>query len=130
MDFAPSAECTRVYDLDTVNSLSQLLKDQTVTSGQEAITITLPGLCGMVIKENVCDPNILQNRSVTEGNPVVLRGSNVTAVLWVNRCGGSRDIRASLAMILRGRLEITTGWSHVAKHIYPRSTERNRRRSF
>ena len=41
---------------------------------------------------------ILQDRPETEGDPVLLRGDNVTAVSWVNRCGGSRDKRASLAM--------------------------------
>ena len=59
---------------------------------------------------------ILKYRPETEGDPVLLRGDNVTAVSWVNRCGGSRDKRASLAMRRLGRVEITSAWSHVAKH--------------
>ena len=35
----------------------------------------------------------------------------------VNRCGGARDKRASLDLRLLGRLEITSGWSHIAKYI-------------
>ena len=48
---------------------------------------------------------------------MLLIGDNVAAVSRVDRCGRSRDQRASSAMILLGRLEITSGWSHVAEHI-------------
>ncbi|CAB1116852.1 unnamed protein product [Ectocarpus sp. CCAP 1310/34] len=47
----------------------------------------------------------------------MMRGDNVSAVSWVNRCGGSRDRRAGLLMRLLGRMEIENGWCHVAKHI-------------
>ena len=102
------------YDLNI--NLSQLLKDQTVTSGQEAIIINLLELCGMVLTAFVTQV-ILQDRPETKGDPVLLRGENVTVVSWVNRCGGSCDKRASLAMRLLSRLEITSGWSHAPKHI-------------
>ena len=45
-----------------------------------------------------------------------MRG-DIAAVSWINRYGGSRNRRAALAMRLLGRLEITSGWSHDAKHI-------------
>ena len=48
------------------------------------------------------------------GDTVLLRGDNVSAL---NRCGGARDKRAALVMRIMGRLEITSGWSHKAKHI-------------
>ena len=102
------------YDVDT--NLSHLLKKQTVTCGQEAITINLLELCGMVMTAFVALV-ILQNRPEPEGDPVLLRGDNAVAVSWVNRWGRSRDERASLTMRLLGRLEITSGWSHVSKHI-------------
>ena len=51
------------------------------------------------------------------GDTVLLRGDNVSAVSWLNRCGGARDKRAALVMRIMGRLEITSGWSHKAKHI-------------
>ena len=44
-------------------------------------------------------------------------GDNVSAVSWINRCGGSRNRLAARAMRLLGRLEITSSWSHDAKHI-------------
>ncbi|CAN0511574.1 unnamed protein product, partial [Scytosiphon promiscuus] len=47
----------------------------------------------------------------------LLRGENVAAVSWVNRCGGSRNGRVTLAMRLLGRLEIKSGWIHDAKHL-------------
>ena len=45
-----------------------------------------------------------------------MRG-DIAAASWINRYGGSRNRRAALAMRLLGRLEITSGWSHDAKHI-------------
>ena len=51
------------------------------------------------------------------GDAVLLRGDNVSAMSWLNRCGGTRDKRAALVVRIMGRLEITSGWSHKAKHI-------------
>ena len=56
------------------------------------------------------------------GDPIVMHGDNVAAVTWVNRGGGARDKIACLLMTMLGRLEITGGWSHDAKHI-PRGAE-------
>ena len=47
----------------------------------------------------------------------MMRGYNVAAVTWVNRCGGAMDKRVCLLMSMLGRLEIKGGWSHDAKHI-------------
>ena len=46
-----------------------------------------------------------------------MRGDNVAAATWVNRCGGARDKCACPLMRMLGRLEINGGWSHDAKHI-------------
>lgn len=46
-----------------------------------------------------------------------MRGDNVAAVTWVNKCGVERDKRARMLMRMPGRLEIKGGWIHVAKHI-------------
>ena len=51
------------------------------------------------------------------GDIVLLRGDSISAVSWLNRCGGARDKRAALVMRTMGRLEITSGWSQKAKHI-------------
>ena len=47
--------------------------------------------------------DILQDKPETEGDPVLLRGDNVTAVSWVNRCGGSRDKRAFISYEITGQ---------------------------
>ena len=60
---------------------------------------------------------MLADRLTTEGESVMMRGDNVSAVSWVNRCGGSRDRRAGITMIMLGRMEIESGWCQVAKHI-------------
>ena len=57
------------------------------------------------------------NRPEYAGDTVLLRGNNVSAVSWLNRCGGARDKRAALVMRTMGRLKITSGWSHKAQHI-------------
>lgn len=44
-------------------------------------------------------------------------GDSVSAVSWVNRCGGSRGRRTGILMRLLGRMEIASDWCHVAKHI-------------
>ena len=47
----------------------------------------------------------------------MMRGDNVSAVSWVNRCGGSRNRRAGIFIGMLGRMEIERGWRQVAKHI-------------
>ena len=71
------------------------------------------------VYDGVCGTNdaMIGDRPATEGGSVLMRGDNVSAVSWVNRCGGSRDRRAGLLMRLLGRMEIASGWCHVAKHI-------------
>ena len=41
----------------------------------------------------------------------------MNAVSWVNKNGGAKDRRAGPLMRLLGRMEITSGWRHIAKHI-------------
>ena len=60
---------------------------------------------------------MLADRLTTEGESVMMRGDNVSAVSWVNRCGGSRNRRAGIIMRMLGRMEIESRWCQVAKHI-------------
>ena len=60
---------------------------------------------------------ILHDGPDTQGDRVLLKGDDVAAVPWINRCGGSHNRRAALAIRLVARLEIPSGWSHDAKHI-------------
>jgi len=80
------------------------------------ITINLLELCGMIITAFVVQI-LLADRPTSEGESVMMRGDNVSAVSWVNRYGGSRDRRAGITMIMLGRMEIESGWCQVAKHI-------------
>ena len=112
--FCPELQVYWRYDLN--HRLSELLRKQVVTKGEDAITINLLELCGMVMTAYVTQV-LLKDRPKIPGDPVLLRGDNAAAVSWINRCGGSRNRRAALAMRLLGRLEITSGWTHDAKHI-------------
>ena len=58
---------------------SRLLKNQTVTKGEDAITINLLELGGMVMTAYVTQV-ILHDRPDMQGDPVLLRGNNVAAV--------------------------------------------------
>ena len=46
-----------------------------------------------------------------------MRGDNVAAVRWLNRCGGLRRKRACSLMRMLGRFDIKGRWSHGAKRI-------------
>ena len=102
------------YTLDP--QLSSEMKRKAQARESCAITINLLELCGMVITAFVVQL-LLGDRPTTEGESIMMRGDNMSAVSWVNRCGGSRDRRAGILMRLLGRMEITSGWCHVAKHI-------------
>ena len=60
---------------------------------------------------------VIGEKPTLPGQAILMRGDNVSAVSWVNRCGGARDRRAGLLMRLLGRMEIENEWCHVAKHI-------------
>ena len=72
------------YNLNPV--LSRLLNNQTVTKGENANTANLLELGGMTMAAYVTQV-FLHDRPDTQGYPVLLRGDNVEALSWINRCG-------------------------------------------
>ena len=112
--YCPELKIFWRYTIDS--SLSAELKRKAQEKETSDITINLLELAGMFMTAWVVQM-ILKDRPVEEGQSVLMRGDNVSAVSWTNRCGGSRDRRASLIMRLMGRMEISCGWCHVAKHI-------------
>ncbi|CAM9208736.1 unnamed protein product [Hapterophycus canaliculatus] len=46
-----------------------------------------------------------------------MRTDNLSALSWVNQCGGSKDMQAGLTIRLLGKMEIENGRCNVAKHI-------------
>ena len=113
-DFCPELKVYWRYSL--AEALTLELKKQSVRKQAGSITIHLLELIGMMMSAFVMQ--IAENdRPEYAGDTVLLRGDNVSAVSLLNRCGGARDKRAALAMRIMGRLEITSGWSHKAKHI-------------
>ena len=113
--FCPELKVYWRYSLAEVLTLE--LKKLSVTKQAGSITINLLELIGMMMSAFVMQ--ITENdRPEYAGDRVLLRGDNVSAVSWLNRCGGAREKRAALlVMRIMGRLEITSGWSHKAKHI-------------
>lgn len=66
----------------------------------------------------VCDrPNIV-------GEPVIVRGDNVSAITWLNKCawlnkcGETRDRRVAVLMRLLGVSDMSAGWCFVKQYIF------------
>ena len=51
------------------------------------------------------------------GESIPVRGDNMSAVHWVNRCRGGREPRAGALMRILGCLEKHSGWCFRAKHV-------------
>ena len=60
---------------------------------------------------------LVGDRPENKNDPILMRGDNMAAVTWSNRCGGAKDKRACLMMRMLGRLEISGEWSYEANHI-------------
>ena len=52
---------------------------------------------------------LVGDRTDAKGDPILMRGDNKAVVWWVTRCGGARDKRVCLLMIILGRLQIAGG---------------------
>ena len=63
------------------------------------VMINLLELIGTVVTAWVM-LELVGNRPASEGDPALMRGDNVAAVSWVSQCGGARDKRAGLLMIM------------------------------
>lgn len=51
------------------------------------------------------------------GQSVLMRGDNMSAVHWVNKCRGAKEPRSGALMRMMGCLEMRNGWRFRAKHI-------------
>ena len=104
--FCPELKVYWRYSL--AEALTLELKKQSATKKAGPITTNLLELAGMMISAFVMQM-IENGRPKYARATVLLRGDNVSAVSWLNRCGGARDKRAALVIRIMGRLEITSG---------------------
>ncbi len=51
------------------------------------------------------------------GQSILMRGDNMSAVHWVNKCRGAKEPRSGALMRMMGVLEMRNGWRFRAKHI-------------
>ena len=51
------------------------------------------------------------------GQSILMRGDNMSAVHWVNKCRGAKEPRSGALMRMMGALEMRNGWQFRAKHI-------------
>ena len=86
--FCPELKVYWRYSL--AEALTLELKKQSVTKQADSITIDLLELIGMMMSAFVMQVT-KNDRPEYAGDTVLLRGDNVSAVSWLNRCGGARD---------------------------------------
>ena len=86
-----------VFEIRSELPSDRAIEEPDSNEGRERITINLLELCGIVMTAYVTQV-ILQDRPKMPGDTVLLRGDNVSAVSWINRCGGSRNRRAALTI--------------------------------
>lgn len=95
-------------------------KSRSVVGGRcamhNAISINLLELLAMVMTAYMMVVKKSDHSNIV-GAPVVMLGDNVSAVTWVNKCGGTRDPRAAFLMRYLGRIEMRAGWCFEAAHI-------------
>ena len=56
-------------------------------------------------------------RPACPGQSKLIRGDNMSAVNWVNKCRGAKDPGSGALMRMLGVLETLNGWRFRAKHI-------------
>ena len=61
--------------------------------------------------------NVVRDRPNIVGDPVILRGDNMSAIAWVNKFGGTREPRAALLMTLLGVIERSARQCFEGVHI-------------
>ena len=80
------------------------------------LSINLLELLAMVVTAYVMVA-VKGDRPAVHGEPVLMRGDSMSAVTWVNRCGGTRNPRAAFIMRWLGVLEMEAGWCLESAHI-------------
>ena len=109
--FCPEKRVFWRYDLPL--DFATELKQKAARRETCSVTINLLELVGMVMTAWVMH-SLVGDRPKNNNDPVLMRGDNMAAVTWSNRCGGARDKRACLMMRMLGRLEISGEWSYEA----------------
>lgn len=83
---------------------------------RQSVTIKLFELLGMLVSARVMY-FWRGDRPREDGNPILLRGGNSSAVAWVNKRSRSRDQQACALMTLLGRIEVARSWNCLATHV-------------
>jgi hypothetical protein len=80
------------------------------------LNINILELLGMVVSAYVMSIQ-LHIQLDYDGDLVLLRGDNKSAVHWINKAGGTKDPRAGALMRLFGVVEMSTKWCFKANYI-------------
>ena len=110
------------YDLPL--AFAAELKRKAACRETSSVTINRSELVGMVMTAWVMQ-ELVGDSPETKGDPILMRGDNVAAVTWSNRCGGARDKRANDE---NARSPRNLGRLGVQRQTHPRRPKHSRRR--
>jgi hypothetical protein len=103
------------YDL-TQEEASRVLKEAHKIKPTMLLNINILELLGMVVSAYVMSIQ-LRIQQEFDGDLVLLRGDNQSAVHWINKAGGTKDPRAGALMRLFGVVEMSFKWCFKANYI-------------
>jgi hypothetical protein len=100
----------------TQEMMTRVQKEAHKGRAQMLLNINILELLGMVMTAYVIVVQ-LHMQPEFDGDLVLLRGDNKSAVHWVNKAGGARDPRAGALMRLFGVVEMSSSWCFKANYI-------------
>ena len=89
---------------------------RTKVQARDDLSVNVFELLGMVVTAWALTVHA-EVRPEYPGQSVLMRGDNMSAVHWVNRCRGAKEPRSGALMRMLGCLEMRNGWQFRAKHI-------------
>lgn len=102
------------WRIDFSADVQQRLRDRVV--GFNDLSINVLELLGMVVTAwayTVCAASAPEY----PGQSILMRGDNMSAVHWCNKCRGPREPRSGSLMRILGCLEIRSQWCFRARHV-------------
>lgn len=107
-------ETGRWWRIDFSGDIRMRLRER--VSQRDDLSMNVFELLGMVMTAWAMTVHAGE-RPECPGQSVLMRGDNMSAVHWVNKCRGAKEPRSGALMRMMGVLEMRNGWRFRAKHI-------------
>lgn len=107
-------ETGKYWRMDFPTDVRQRLRQHVL--GRDDLSINLLELLGMVVTAWAFTVDAGTTPEY-QGQSVLMRGDNMSAVHWCNQCRGAREPRSGALMRMMGCLEMRSGWCFRARHV-------------